>query len=206
MALLSRDDAAKLEALVEYVETYTSAEIVVIEAAACGGWAAQRAWLAGGMLLVASFGVLALIPALPAIWLVALQAALAPFAWYAAGRPVALHWLVPREAGNAAVEARARQLFAERGLHKTRQRNGVLILISDLERRVTMLADEGIAERLGPDEWRRGVDQITAAIRSGRAVEGVSAVIQMLGEKLAIAFPRSDEDADELSDAVLRVD
>jgi putative membrane protein len=206
MALLTQDDARKLEALIEYVETHTSAEIVVIEAAACGAWAAQRAWLAGGMILVASFAVLSILPDLPAIWLVALQAALAPLGWWGAGRPEALHRLIPGEAGRAAVEARARQLFAERGLHKTRQRNGVMILIADLERRVAILADEGIHTRLGPDEWRRDVDEITAAIRRGHTADGVSGVIQQLGEKLTEAFPRSDDDADELGDAVLRVD
>jgi len=206
MALLSPSDAEKLEALIDYVETYTSAEIVVIETAACGTWAAQRAWLAGGMILVASFAVLSILSELPAIWLVALQASLAPFAWWGAVQPQLLQRLIPEEAGRAAVEARARQLFAERGLHRTRYRNGVLILVADLERSVAIIADEGVHERLGSEQWRRDIDEITAAIRRGRAADGVSGVIQQLGERLAEVFPRGDDDTDELGDSVLRVD
>lgn len=206
MALLSASDAQRLEALIDYVETHTSAEIVVIEAAACGAWAALRAWLAGGLVLAAGFAIHAVCPALPAGWLLALQALGAPFAWWGASHPALLSRLIPAGPAEAAVDARARQLFAERGLYKTRERSGVLILIAELERRVSILADEGIHARLGPDEWRRDVDEIRAAIRAGRAVDGLSGVIQQLGEKLSDSFPRSDDDADELTDAVLHVD
>ena len=206
MSLLSESDAQRLEALIDFVETHTAAEIVVIEAAACGAWAAQRAWLAGGLVFVAGFAIYWLFPAIPGGWLLTLQAFIAPFAWRGAGHPAALSRLIPTEAATAAVDARARQLFAERGLYKTRDRSGVLILIADLERRVSVLADEGIHARLGDDEWRRDVDEITTAIRSGRAADGVSGVIQKLGERLAEIFPRSDDDADELGDSVLRVD
>jgi putative membrane protein len=206
MPLLSASDAQRLEALIDYVETHTAAEIVVIEAAACGTWANLRAWLAGGLVLVASFALVGLFPALPGGWLLALQAVIAPLAWWGASRPALLSRLIPDGVALAAVDARARQLFAERGLYKTRARSGVLILIADLERRVSILADEGIHARLGPDEWRRDVDEIRAAIRADRAADGISGVIQQLGEKLADSFPRGDDDADELGDSVLRVD
>ena len=206
MSLLTDADAKRLEALIEYVETLTAAEIVVIEAGACGAWAAQRAWLAGGLVLAAGFGVDALFASISGGWLLALEALLAPFAWWASGRPALLSRLIPDEPGRAAVDARARQLFAERGLTKTRRRSGVLILIADLERRVAILADEGVHARLGEDEWRRDVEEITAAIRAGRAMGGLTGVIEQLGEKLAEAFPRSDDDTDELSDSVQHVD
>src|SRR5262245_6457996 len=206
MPLLSDADAKRLEALIEYVETHTAAEIVVIEAGACGAWAAQRAWLAGGLVLAAGFLIDALFPPIPGGWLLALQALLAPFAWWTSGQPALLSRLIPDEAGRAAVDARARQLFAERGLAKTRLRSGVLILIADLERRVAILADEGVHARLGDDEWRRDVEEITAAIRAGRTMGGLMGVIEQIGERLAEAFPRSDDDADELSDSVQHVD
>jgi putative membrane protein len=204
--LLSPADAARLEALIDYVETHTEAEIVVIEAAACGAWAAQRAWLAGGGLLAVGFALHALFPGLGTSWVLALQALGAPLAWWGAGRPVLLSRLIPAEAARAAVDSRARQLFAERGLYQTRARSGVLILISDLERRVAILADQGVHSRLGDEEWRRDVAELTAAIRAGRAASGLTGVIQQLGEKLASAFPRADDDVDELGDSVLRVD
>jgi putative membrane protein len=206
VALLSESDAQRIEALVDAVESHTSAEIVVIEAAACGAWAAQRAWLAGGALLLGSFALHFACPALPATWLLVLQAVLAPLAWWGAGHPRALSHVIPVDAAAAAVDARARQLFAERGLYGTRARTGILILISDLERRVSILADTGVSAQLDPDEWRRDVEAITDAIRSGRAAAGIAGVVEQLGEKLAVALPRADEDADEISDAVLRVD
>jgi putative membrane protein len=206
MPLLGEADAKRIEALIDYVETHTAAEIVVIEAAACGAWAAQRAWLAGGLVLLGGFALHALFPALPGAWLLALEALTAPFAWWGAGHPALLHHLIPGEAAGAAVEARARQLFAERGLYKTRQRSGVLILIADLERRVSILADDGVHARLGDDEWRRDVEEITAAIRNGYPAGGLTGVIEQLGEKLAEAFPRASDDVDELSDRVSRVD
>jgi putative membrane protein len=206
MPLLSDADVQNIEALIQYVETNTAAEIVVIEAAACGAWAAQRAWLTGGGVLAASFALHALLPSLPGGWLLLFEALLGPFAWWGAGHPGLLSRVIPDEAATHAVDARARQLFAERGLYKTRARSGLLILIADLERRVSILADEGVHARLGPEEWRRDVEEITGAIRAGRPAAGITGVIEQLGERLAEAFPSSEDDRDELGDAVLRVD
>jgi putative membrane protein len=206
MPLLSPTDVQRIEGLIEVVEGQTCAEIVVIEAAACGAWAEQRAWLAGGAVLGFALAVHCVFPGLGGAWLVFLEALVAPLAWWAAGQPRLLSRLIPEDTARSAVDARARQLFAERGLYATRGRSGILVLISDLERRVSILADAGVNAALGDDEWRRDVDAIVDSIRAGRAADGLVGVIEQLGERLAALLPRTDDDVDELSDSVVRID
>ena len=66
-----------------------------------------------------------------------------------------------RRAREAAARERARALFVEHGVHGTRERIGVLVLVSLLERRVELVPDTGLAARLPAHAW----DDVLAAMR-----------------------------------------
>jgi len=51
------------------------------------------------------------------------------------------------------VKEKALVSFLEQGLHETRDRTGILILISLFERRVQVLADSGINEKVPENTW-----------------------------------------------------
>ncbi len=102
-----------------------------------------------------------------------------------------------------AVRDRAVRAFFEKGLHRTRNESGVLIFISLLERKVWILGDRGINEKIPPHDWHVLAHGLSAGIRGGRACESLCTVIARCGELLAGHFPRSPDDVNELPDEVL---
>jgi putative membrane protein len=105
-----------------------------------------------------------------------------------------------------AVQHRAVRAFVEHGVHRTQGETGVLVFASLLERRVVILGDRAIHEKMGEEGWKNAVSALVAGLRRGAADDGFIAAIQLVGAKLAEAFPRSGPSTgNELSDE-LRVD
>lgn len=107
--------------------------------------------------------------------------------------------LSPRVAEEEVLE-RALRAFQDLGLHRTRDRTGVLILVSLLERRVQVLADTGINARVKPGAWNRVVETILAGVRKGDLCAGLCEGIAACGEILAAEFPILPGDSNELAD------
>ena len=101
------------------------------------------------------------------------------------------------------VHDRARIIFLEQGLHETRDRTGILILISLFERRVEVLADSGINEKVPKDTWNGVVNTITKGLREGDACDSLVAAIGHCANLLTEHFPRKDDDSNELPDLIL---
>jgi putative membrane protein len=114
--------------------------------------------------------------------------------------PAVRRALVGRARLEAGVERMARSLFVSEGLTETRDRTGVLILISRFEHEISILADRGIHAKLPADYWKKLCDEFTSAAGKGEAVEGLCGVIRHVGEELARHFPRSADDKNELPD------
>jgi putative membrane protein len=102
-----------------------------------------------------------------------------------------------------AVSDRVKQLFLELGIIETRDRSGVLVYLSELERRVEILADRGIHEHVGNQAWQAMVDELVGAIKGGRAAEGLATIIGRIGQELAAKFPPRPDDTNELPDEVV---
>jgi len=102
-----------------------------------------------------------------------------------------------------AVRDRALRAFYEKGLHRTREETGVLIFISTLERKVWILGDRGINERIPAGSWQTLAGELAAGIRAGRAADALCGVIAACGGVLAGHFPRRADDRNELPDEVL---
>ena len=113
-----------------------------------------------------------------------------------------LSFVGPRRQAEA-VHARAERAFYEKGLHRTREETGILIFISTLERKVWILGDRGINERIPPGAWKALAAELAAGLSSGRATEALCRVIGGCGSELARHFPRRDDDRNELPDEIL---
>ncbi|MBI3295376.1 MAG: TPM domain-containing protein [Deltaproteobacteria bacterium] len=96
------------------------------------------------------------------------------------------------------VHAHAREIFWDAGLTETRLRTGVLILVSDLERRVEILADQGIHSKVGTGFWDQEVQQITNGIAAGKIADALCAAIGDIGQKLSEHFPPDTSNPNEL--------
>jgi putative membrane protein len=114
-----------------------------------------------------------------------------------------LRLIVPRWAREQAVRDKVRLLFLELGVTETRDRSGVLIYLSELERRVEVLGDRGIYEQLGREAWQKLVGELTKSIHGGRAAEGLTRLIEQLGAELVARFPVRPGDTNELPNEVI---
>lgn len=111
--------------------------------------------------------------------------------------------LISHHRADSAVRDRAILSFYEKGLHRTKNETGILIFISLLERRVWMLGDKGINEKIEPDFWGSLVMELTNGIRDGRALDALCAVIAKCGAELVRHFPGTPDDTNELPDDVI---
>lgn len=104
---------------------------------------------------------------------------------------------------NIAVRERALRAFYEKGLYKTRDNTGVLFFISLLERKVWVLADKGIHEKIKQDTLNRFAAEVSIGIKTGHACEALCTAIEEAGDLLSRHFPKTSGDIDELSDEVM---
>lgn len=93
-------------------------------------------------------------------------------------------------------------LFRKSGMHKTADRNGVLIYLALKERNFAIIGDTGINAVVPPGFWDTIRDHMQQRFAEGRFAEGLAEGILMAGEKLKEHFPREKNDVNELTDAI----
>ncbi len=102
-----------------------------------------------------------------------------------------------------AVRDRALRAFYEKGLHRTKGSTGVLFFISLLERRVWVLADKGIHEKITQARLNALAKIVSGGIRQAKAADALVEAINKAGELLKEHFPVQDGDTNELADGVI---
>ncbi len=204
MALLNDDDCKLIEAAIQRIEERSATELVVAVVPRSASYVLGRALVALAWALAVGLTLLRWVPALDPALVILLELPVALVAFALFSWPPLLRLLVPPAQAARAVQTRAFALFSERGLHRTQQRTGMLILVSELERRVVILGDSGIHERVGDSGWQEHVAHIVQSIRSGKAVRGLTEVIERLGQVHAELLPVLEGDTNELPNQVVR--
>lgn len=98
---------------------------------------------------------------------------------------------------------RAREVFRRLGMHRTRQRNGVLVYLAVDDRKLAIVGDAGIHARVGTPYWERVRDLMVGHLRAAAPRDAVVRAVEDLGRVLAQHFPRGPgEDPDELANEV----
>lgn len=206
--LLSETERGRIADQIREVEARTAGEIVVHVVGRSSGYGFLRAvYACAGAYVVAQVGVLVEPLAAGGIhladWALPALPALALLLWWVFGVPGILRRILPVGLVAEAVHRRAETAFLENRVHRTRDASGVLILVSQLEHRVEILADEGIHARVGVDGWRKYLDALVVELRAGRAPEGLIAAVAGIGRELAEAFPPREDDTNELPNHVV---
>ena len=111
--------------------------------------------------------------------------------------------LLGAERKEHAVRQRALRAFYEKGLYKTKENTGVLFFLSLLERKVWILADKGIYQKIGQETLDRYAKAVSRGIRDGQACDALCEAIEALGQLLSKHFPIKAGDIDELPDEVI---
>jgi putative membrane protein len=212
MTQFTEEERERIRRAVEQAERVTKGEIVpmIVPASALYREAGYR------MGLMLALLALALLLTIEIYWL--------PWGWHAGnagglllavvaayglgqwlGRlPIVIRFVTSRERMAHKVALRAEQAFYKHGLHNTKGRTGILILVSLLERRVHVLADKGLNDRVPAGTWDGLVKGIIDGIRTGQATDALCAAIATCGTLLAQVSPvGSGDNPNELPDRLI---
>lgn len=93
---------------------------------------------------------------------------------------------------------KAKSYFEKLNMHKTVQRNGVLIYLAIADHQFAIIGDAGINKVVPDNFWEITKDKMLFHFRQGNYVRGLVGGIQEAGEQLRQYFPRQDDDINEL--------
>jgi uncharacterized membrane protein len=97
---------------------------------------------------------------------------------------------------------RASFVFAKLNMHKTEQRNGVLIYLAIKDKKFAIIGDEGINKVVPENFWDNTKEVMKENFVKGNFCEGLCLGIKMAGEQLKQHFPYQSNDVNELSDEI----
>lgn len=97
---------------------------------------------------------------------------------------------------------RAVYIFDKLKMYKTKERNGVLIYIAFDSRKFAIIGDSGINAKVPEGFWDEEKEILLAALKEGRAAEGLVSVIDIAGKSLKEFFPYQKDDTNEQSNEI----
>jgi putative membrane protein len=193
MTLLSKSDQESVTAAINEVERETDAELVTVLTAQSDNysyipllWAGILAllvpgignyfgnWFGADMLMLVQWGTFILLSLLFRI-------------------PRINTRLIPRQVRYWRASNLARRQFLEQNLHHTEGATGMLIFVSEAERYVEILVDQGIANVLDNSVWEDIVADFTAKVRQGQTRQGFLDCITACGKLLKEHVPATHE-------------
>ena len=202
MTLLSKSDQQAVTAAINDVERETDAELVTVLTAQSDNysyiplvWAGILAllvpgianyfggWFGADILLLVQWGsfvVLSLLFRIPDI----------------------NTRLIPKQVRHWRASNLARRQFLEQNLHHTDGATGMLIFVSEAERYVEILVDQGIADVLDNKLWEQIVADFTAKVKQGETRQGFLDCIAACGKLLKQHVPATHE-CNELPDRLV---
>jgi putative membrane protein len=114
-------------------------------------------------------------------------------------------WLAGEHTLDARARRRAAGAFLEQEVFRTRNRTGILLFVSLFERRVVLLADSGIHQKVEEGAWEAITHRLAEGIRSGRPGPALIEAIRSCGELLERhGVERQADDQDEISNELRR--
>lgn len=207
---LSDDDREKIMKAVREVEQYTSGEIVPMVVSSSYHYPMSN--VIGGIAL--ALPVSLILTDLIGGWLWIGKQNMWLFLGIMTILFIFFHWVVKhilwlkrlfisKREINEEVEEAALINFFNEGLYNTRDRTGILLFISIFERRVWVLADSGINEKVKKGQWDKTVEIILDGIRKKDQADAILKAIKEVGELLKEHFPKKPDDRDELQNLKL---
>lgn len=97
---------------------------------------------------------------------------------------------------------KAEKIFAKLNMQNTKDRNGILIYIAAVSRKIAVFGDKGIHEKLGQNYWDDLVKGIIENFRKEAKAEGLAQGIIECGLQLKHFFPYKSDDKNELNDSI----
>lgn len=100
------------------------------------------------------------------------------------------------------VLSHAKKIFHRLRMHRTHQKNAVLIFVALESKKLAILGDNGIHEHVGEDYWQKTRDLMLKYFSKNEICEGIKAGVTSVGEKLRKHFPIGSHNPNELGNGV----
>jgi putative membrane protein len=113
--------------------------------------------------------------------------------------------LTPGSTKTRRVRRRAVMLFKTGAERRTIGRTGILIYLSMAERRAEIVGDEAITAVTTPETWGEAMAALLKDVKDGRPGDGIVAAVGLIGDVLAIHFPKTSEDSNEIPDKLIEL-
>ena len=113
--------------------------------------------------------------------------------------PFLLRPLLPAFLRRTALEKKSREIFIREKVFSTRERTGLLIVVSLLERAVYILADQGLLAKVPESEWATLAQKLAADFDHHDPGASFFEALQALTDRLKKDFPPRADNPDELS-------
>ncbi|TBU93323.1 TPM domain-containing protein [Stutzerimonas kirkiae] len=204
MTLLTQAGQQQVADLIERIERDTDAELVTVLAARADDYR-YIALLWAGLLAMLLPGGLLFFSGLQAWELLLVQWSSFVVLAFVLRIPALTSRLIPRAVRHWRAGNLARRQFFELELHHTHAGTGVLIFVSEAERYVEILVDQGISSRIEDAAWASIIEAFTAEVKAGRTLAGFLGCIESCGELLQRHVPLT-EPRDELPNRLVVIE
>jgi uncharacterized membrane protein len=97
----------------------------------------------------------------------------------------------------------AQKRFQRLQMHKTQQRNAVLIFVAPRVHKFAVVGDKAIHEKCGDEFWQRIVEGMRAHFQNEKFSRALIEAINEIGKLLAAHFPKTSANINELPDDVI---
>ena len=204
--LLNREEREAIEAAVREAESASGAEIVPVLLHSSGGYPVADARGAATGALFGSLASLAAPFALAAsaadsAWVGTIAVAVGALAGLALARIDGVRRLLAGGEVEERVDAAAAREFLARGIFRTRNQTGILLVVSLFERQVRVLADEGVYRAIARPAWERLAADVAREMKSSAPGDALLSAVRAAGALVAKYGPRhAQDDVNELPD------
>ena len=97
----------------------------------------------------------------------------------------------------------AQRKFHRLGMHKTRQRNAVLIFVAPRVHKFAVVGDNAIHEKCGDEFWQRIVEKMRKHFLTENFSDALVEAVKEIGTVLESHFPKTSDDTNELPNDVI---
>jgi uncharacterized membrane protein len=97
----------------------------------------------------------------------------------------------------------AQKKFHQLRMHKTRERNAVLIFVAPRAHKFAVVGDKAIHEKCGDEFWQRVVHGMRAHFQNEKFSDALIEAINEIGKLLAAHFPKRSANENEFPDDVI---
>lgn len=126
------------------------------------------------------------------------------------GGVVLSHWIpslrrlfTPQSERSQEVSRRAQQVFFDQRVHHTKGQSGILLYVSLFEHQAAIMTDQAVLDLLTQPTINALCDEFTARLKNEGLTDAFVKTIAEVGQQLAEKLPASNDDRNELPDALV---